>query len=921
MKFVYTHARKTWGLSPDAAVVAFFFNARGVELEKSTVGLYRSLLFQIMTTFPDLNYLLELQSEGQGEIVNWALPVLQNVFQDVIENLGQRQLTCFIDALDECDENQIWNMIDLLQDLGNVASETSKQFHVCLSSRHYPHVEIQPCLRPTLEHQRGHAKDIERYVHSKLRQKNGKAVAEVTRLILSKAAGVFMWVVLVVHILRREFQRGNALVIKQRLLALPSELSTLFKEMLCRDDDDLDGLLLCIQWILFAQRPLTCKEFYYAIHSGIYQEESGTLQEWDLELVSETDMAHFVSSTSKGLAEVTSSQKPTVQFIHESVRDFLIKDGGMLEVWPQYVQGQDFEAMSHDRLKACCALYLKVDVMACVSRWGSSEERRAMAARLAGSRRLLAGDAVTRTEARFPFLRYAASSLWPHANLSATVISQVDFFREFDMGSWISAHNLFVNDLDNIYTRGASRAYVFAANNWVDLLRLELDSGSDIWSAKELFGHPLIVASAHGHEASVKVLLATEGMEIQPQDSSGRTPLGCAVSNNHETIVDLLLAMMGPNTAMALHRGRSPLKLAQLLNRLPILKRLLCASCVAFRDHADTIMQIINIGFDVSPLLDAGCSILGMRNQRGETLLQVAIDRGELQLLQNLIKLPGGDVVEEKCRPTTTALIYAASKGNVNVVKHLLSIDGIDVKSQDKTGQTVLSAAMENKQMATVALIVRTCRLDAESASAALRFAACNGMADTVKTLLSVDGVDVNLKDGNGWTALTMLTMSVYNKDQDVVSLLVGSGRLSTESVEVALRNAAAYGQSETVKSLLQVDGIDVNARDDDGKTALSRAVANSHDSIIDALVNTRQLDAESVSAASVYAASRSEVRIMESILSLENVNADDVSRVALSTAMEKSQTAVLTLLLANRRVGATWTDSTGQTLFYWALN
>lgn len=46
-------------------------------------------------------------------------------------------------------------------------------------------------------------------------------------------------------------------------------------------------------------------------------------------------MALFVVASSKGLAEVTKSRnKPTVQFIHESVRDFLIKDGGLCELWP-----------------------------------------------------------------------------------------------------------------------------------------------------------------------------------------------------------------------------------------------------------------------------------------------------------------------------------------------------------------------------------------------------------------------------------------------------------------------------------------------------------------------------------------------------------------------------------------------------------
>ncbi|KAI1443347.1 hypothetical protein F5Y02DRAFT_393409 [Annulohypoxylon stygium] len=37
---------------PGARPISFFFNARGGELERSISGLYRSLVLQIMTIFP-----------------------------------------------------------------------------------------------------------------------------------------------------------------------------------------------------------------------------------------------------------------------------------------------------------------------------------------------------------------------------------------------------------------------------------------------------------------------------------------------------------------------------------------------------------------------------------------------------------------------------------------------------------------------------------------------------------------------------------------------------------------------------------------------------------------------------------------------------------------------------------------------------
>ncbi len=50
MKFAVEDARKAM----TETVISFFFNARGEDLEKSTLGMYRSLLFQILKAIPDL---------------------------------------------------------------------------------------------------------------------------------------------------------------------------------------------------------------------------------------------------------------------------------------------------------------------------------------------------------------------------------------------------------------------------------------------------------------------------------------------------------------------------------------------------------------------------------------------------------------------------------------------------------------------------------------------------------------------------------------------------------------------------------------------------------------------------------------------------------------------------------------------------
>ncbi|KAI0404796.1 hypothetical protein F4802DRAFT_607212 [Xylaria palmicola] len=321
MKFIYTRA-----LENSDSTISFFFNARGEELEKSTQGMYRSLLLQLLEKLPDLQEVLDPPGRrGQGHYGNnlWEINVLQSLFSAAIAKLGRRRVTCFVDALDECGESQVRDMIDYFEQLGQSAldpegkMETEGKLYICFSSRHYPTICIQNGQTLTLEDQPGHSQDLEKYVRSKLRAGKGKAVESVKTELLQKAAGVFMWVVLVVNILNDEFQRGRIFAVKRRLQETPAELSELFKDILQRDSNNLPDLLLSIQWILYAKRPMKPEEFYYAVVAGLAPTWENFTQ-WDPEHITADAINRFVCSSSKGLAEITKSKARTVQFIHES---------------------------------------------------------------------------------------------------------------------------------------------------------------------------------------------------------------------------------------------------------------------------------------------------------------------------------------------------------------------------------------------------------------------------------------------------------------------------------------------------------------------------------------------------------------------------------------------------------------------------
>ncbi|CAG9955837.1 unnamed protein product [Clonostachys rosea f. rosea IK726] len=246
MKFLSSQEKKNAEIS--TCVISFFFNARGEEMEKSTTGMYRSILFQLLERFPDLQSILDDSSlVPLGQKGCPTLDVLQELFRNAMPLLGQRSVICYIDALDECDEDQARDMVEHFEDLCQQAVKDGQNFRICFSSRHYPYIEIRNGIRITLEDQAGHRNDLDAYIRSRLQTGRNREADDIHDKVVHMAAGVFMWVVLVVEILNKEFQRGRLFAVRRKLETIPDKLGNIFRDMYLRTGMDRQELVLCLQ--------------------------------------------------------------------------------------------------------------------------------------------------------------------------------------------------------------------------------------------------------------------------------------------------------------------------------------------------------------------------------------------------------------------------------------------------------------------------------------------------------------------------------------------------------------------------------------------------------------------------------------------------------------------------------------------------
>jgi hypothetical protein len=217
MKFALANARR---LMKDRTIISFFFNARGEDLEKSTIGTYRSLLLQLLEQLPSLQRVFSSFGLSPSSIEpdrQWGIESLKSLLEQAILNLGQSSVVCFIDALDECKEEQVRDMVQFFERIGELSMSAGIRFQICFSSRHYPHITIRKGLSLVLEGQEGHSQDINNYLESELEIGKSKIAQQIRNEVQEKASGVFMWVVLVVGILNKEHDRGRVHALRRRL--------------------------------------------------------------------------------------------------------------------------------------------------------------------------------------------------------------------------------------------------------------------------------------------------------------------------------------------------------------------------------------------------------------------------------------------------------------------------------------------------------------------------------------------------------------------------------------------------------------------------------------------------------------------------------------------------------------------------------
>jgi hypothetical protein len=255
MKHLALHPQLTvhlqhWSGGRNLLIVQYYFWKSGSELQKSLEGLMRSLLYQILSQFPQLISMTFPRQDWivAGPSFNFSKADMIGALNRILSSGAQHDISFifFIDGLDEFDNRDefseyVSNEEELVQFLRPFYN--CKHVKLCLASRRWPTFERefgQDPERCLYVHELTQD-DIRTYIedtfnnNSVFRQisHGNSSYSYLIREMIDAAEGVFLWVRIVSQTLLNGITNADQISdLRRKLRGLPTQLTKLFEHIL-----------------------------------------------------------------------------------------------------------------------------------------------------------------------------------------------------------------------------------------------------------------------------------------------------------------------------------------------------------------------------------------------------------------------------------------------------------------------------------------------------------------------------------------------------------------------------------------------------------------------------------------------------------------------------------------------------------------
>jgi ankyrin repeat domain-containing protein 50 len=813
----------------------FFFHGRGTALQKSSIGMYRSLLHQlyvmdkpsrdpIRKAFQDKRIFGE---PGLGW--EWQLSELQDLFLTLLLTAAKaRRVYIFIDALDEAG-SEARDLVGYFHIMNDKLNATGSTAAICISCRHYPVTAIIPGLDVVVEE--NNHDDIALYVQARLRANirenqneiDSKGWSRMEKQIVDDASGVFQWARLVITMVLEHYEEGESWnEIHLKLSKVPRELGAVYEHILSNiiKPERRKKTLQLMQWVFLAERPLTLEELRAAMAFDDTHISSTVQSYKDAEPFLEmySGIHKLVNSLSGGLAEVKQyDQGNIVQFIHQSVNDFLLSTGleflvsKTTEIPPDQSAHEIVRmptniiiGQAQDRLSRSCVNYLRLVEV----NW----------------RKIVPG--IGPKQFGYPFIEYATKYWLVHAKKAEqNEMSQEYLVEHFGPTGQLLEKFLKASEIISVSPLrfekyGVTFLHLASGSDLRNVVQVLLQKDVFVDVEDDFGERPLHYASREGNKEVVEILLKAGAV---PEPKSGHTtPIEYAAVRGHREIVEILL-QNGSSS-------RNALQAAAKAGISSLVKLLLQSGAdinASDENHGNALQAAAEKGHEhvVQLLIESGAEINLQGGEYG-TALQAAAFHGYESIVQLLLDNGANVHLQGGC--WGNALQGAIQGGNRAVIETILD-KGPDVNAEGGFYGTPLQAAAQEGDLAVFKLLLdkgASVNVDAGLHGNPLQAACERGRLACAKMLVK-RGADVNARGGFHGNALQAAGYS--GNAELIVFLLENGAQINTLGSHGSVLRAAAWRGGCSLIDLLLQHGAEIDAGNPRHDTALQAAAAKGH--------------------------------------------------------------------------------------------
>ncbi|CAG8359286.1 unnamed protein product [Penicillium salamii] len=839
---------------PRDLVLRFFFHSSGANLHRSMEGFFRSLLHQLVEqdsgskkSFYDLYHkrmVGETAKRRMSGDFRWHAAELRAIVETLVLNDKiAGEITIFVDAIDECLDQERAQLISFIRRLRGVGTERSNRPKIFLTCRLYPDESFMMDFNIRLEE--NNQDDIQRYVESELliTGEDMSDLIEFKNSLSLQTGGLFLWARLAVNRARMMSGQGFSLkYIGLQIFQCPRKLNELYNVLLqgIKDEELLEAGRL-FQWVRFACRPLHLEELKIAMTLDL----DGTSRSiHELENIkgpdhsmSDHQMKKRILHLGKGLIGITDSNlshgRALVGFHHETVKDY-IDTAGLQYLDSRLSREQGLAKTADLHIANTCISYLSSENLHSASEWGSK----------AGLR------------SKFFLYDYATSHWLDHAIQAE--LKEIGNFVKWPsskaLAAWVKLSRILKNRVKNGREEGTTLLHLAADHGLLSLAERIMPSPSKIPTQLRMLRSPVTEPMAQGivYLWSLIVFLFISASRGAPSSTVGSSTVG----KSDDLTAEIKPVTTAPGQSSQWPRinwsyngsgvqreivnardarGRSALYRAAANGRLEMLRFLYSLGAeLSLADRAGwtPIFAASRKGhFEVVKFLHSQGADLNIPNNEGWTPIFAASLNGNLEMVQ-FLHAQGADLKISDTEGWTP--IFAASFNEHLEMVQFLHAQGGDLNIPNNEDWTPILNASKKGRLEVVKFLHAhgaNIHMPGNNGCTPISIASRKGHLEIVK-FLCTHGANVHTPNTDDWTPI----FAASNRGHlDVVKLLLDNGAgVDVHTIDnkhcTPLHAASGKGYLDIVKLLYTYGSdIDINIPDDIGRTPVHTAAYAGH--------------------------------------------------------------------------------------------